>query len=71
MVDLSIFKNLSIGKQNLQIRIEIFDLFNRANFATPNSLLFNSDGTRIPNATNITRTVTPSRQVQFGLKYVF
>ena len=71
MVDLSIFKNLSVGKQNLQVRIEIFNLFNRANFATPNSLLFNSDGTRIPNATNITRTVTPSRQVQFGLKYVF
>jgi Carboxypeptidase regulatory-like domain/TonB dependent receptor len=72
MVDLSIFKNLAVAKQNLQIRIEIFNLFNRANFATPNSAaLFNTDGTRIPNATQITHTATTSRQVQFGLKFVF
>jgi hypothetical protein len=72
MVDLSIFKNTAIGKQNLQFRIEIFNLFNRANFASPNSAaLFNSDGTRIPNATNITRTATTSRQLQLGLKFVF
>ena len=72
MVDLSIFKNVAVAKQNLQIRIEIFNLFNHANFATPNSAaLFNTDGTRIPNATQITHTATTSRQVQFGLKFVF
>ena len=74
VVDLSIFKNTAIGKQNLQFRIEIFNLFDRANFATPNTNLqglFNSDGTRIPNATNITRTVTTPRQLQLGLKWVF
>jgi hypothetical protein len=72
MVDLSVFKNTAIGKQNLQLRVEIFNLFDRANFGTPNVLaLFNSDGTRIPNATNITRTVTTSRQVQLGVKFVF
>jgi len=72
MVDLSIFKNTAIGKQNLQFRIEIFNLFNRANFATPNSaVLFNADGTRVPNATNVVRTATSARQVQFGLKFVF
>jgi hypothetical protein len=73
MVDLSIFKNTAVGKQNLQLRIEIFNLFNRANFATPTNagVLFNTDGTRIPAATQITRTVTTSRQVQFGLKFVF
>jgi hypothetical protein len=72
MVDLSIFKNTVVGKQNLQLRLEIFNLFNRANFATPNSAaLFNPDGTRIPIATQITHTVTTSRQVQLGVKFVF
>jgi len=72
VVDLSIFKNTRIGKQNLQVRVEIFNLFDRANFATPNSaVLFNADGTRVPNATNVVRTATTSRQVQLGLKFVF
>jgi len=72
MVDLSIFKNTAVGKQMIQFRIEIFNLFDRVNFATPNSAaLFNPDGTRIPNATNIIRTASTSRQVQFGLKFMF
>jgi len=72
VVDLSIFKNTPVGGRNVQFRLEIFNLFNRANFATPNSAaLFNADGTRIPNATNIIRTTTSSRQVQLGLKFVF
>jgi hypothetical protein len=72
MVDLSIFKNTPVGKQNLQIRIEIFNLFNRANFATPvTDGLFNPDGTGLPGATRITHTATTSRQVQLGLKFVF
>jgi hypothetical protein len=72
MVDLSIFKNTRVSSQNVQFRIEIFNLFNRANFATPNAgALFNPDGTRIPSATRITHTATTSRQLQFGLKFVF
>ena len=72
IVDLSIFKNTPIGRQNLQFRIEIFNLFNRANFATPSSDgLFNTDGTRVSNAARITHTVSTSRQVQLGLKFVF
>ncbi|HMF93255.1 MAG TPA: TonB-dependent receptor [Vicinamibacterales bacterium] len=72
MVDLSIFKNVIVGGKNLQFRVEVFNLFNRANFATPNSaVLFNSDGTRVPTATNVVRTATSSRQVQLGLKFVF
>jgi hypothetical protein len=72
VVDLSVFKNTSVGKQNLQLRIEIFNLFNRPNFASPHSaVLFNSDGTRVPNATNVVRTTTTSRQLQLGVKFVF
>ena len=72
LVDLSIFKNTMVGKQNVQLRLEIFNLFDRANFATPNSgALFNPDGTRIPSATQITHTSTTARQVQLGVKFVF
>jgi hypothetical protein len=72
IVDLSILKNSRIRKQNLQFRVEIFNLFNRANFATPiSSALFSPDGSRIPNAARVDHTVTTARQVQLGLKFVF
>jgi hypothetical protein len=73
VVDLSLFKNTKIGKQTVQFRAEVFNLLNRANFATPDigTGLFNIDGSRIPGATRITHTVTTSRQVQLGLKIVF
>jgi hypothetical protein len=72
IVDLSIFKNQKVGNQNLQFRVEVFNLLNRANFATPNSgALFNADGTPIPGASQITHTATTSRQLQLGVKFVF
>ena len=73
VVDLSVFKNTKIGKQTVQFRAEVFNLLNRANFATPDigAGLFNTDGSRIPGATRITHTITTSRQVQLGLKIVF
>ena len=71
-VDMSLFKNFRIGSQNIQFRGEVFNLLNRANFATPDVVgLFNTDGSRVPSATRITHTVTTSRQVQLGLKIVF
>ena len=73
VVDLSVFKNTKIGKQTVQFRAEVFNLLNRANFATPDigDGLFNTDGSRRSNATRITHTITTSRQVQLGLKIVF
>jgi hypothetical protein len=72
MVDLSIFKNTLVARRNVQFRFEIFNLFNRDNFATPvTDGLFSVDGTRIPSATRITHTATTSRQLQLGLKFVF
>jgi outer membrane receptor protein involved in Fe transport len=71
-VDLSLFKNFRLGQQNLQFRAEMFNVFNRANFATPDVVgLFNPDGTRVPGVTRITHTITTARQVQLGLKVVF
>jgi Carboxypeptidase regulatory-like domain/TonB dependent receptor-like, beta-barrel/TonB-dependent Receptor Plug Domain len=64
-VDLGIFKNVSIGKGQVQFRIEIFNAFDTVNFNDPNFLVTaGSFGT-------ITDTRVPPRIVQLGLKYNF
>jgi len=70
-VDLSVFKNTTISEQaNLQFRIEIFNLLNRANFGPPNATVF-SAGAISPSAGTITTLATQSRQIQFGVKMIF
>jgi hypothetical protein len=70
-VDLSLLKNTAVtDKMNLQFRAECFNIQNRANFGTPNAIVF-SNGTVSPSAGLITNTVTTSRQIQFGLKLIF
>ena len=72
--DASVMKDWKFSERVTgQFRAEVFNLLNRANFATPDISggLFNIDGTRIPSATRITHTVTTSRQLQLGLKLVF
>ena len=72
VMDFSIFKNQMIGPTQVQFRVEIFNLLNRANFNPPSSpLLFRSDGTRITGAERITSLATPARQLQLGLKILF
>jgi hypothetical protein len=55
---------------NLQFRAEIFNLLNRANFNTPNLIVFTPAGLSGA-AGAITSTSTTSRQVQFGLKLLW
>ena len=75
--DFSVLKNTAIRERlQLQFRAEIFNLLNRANFNTPNLIVFTP-----PTATNptglsgtagaITSTTTTARQVQFGLKLLW
>ena len=75
--DFSVLKDTAIRERlSLQFRAEIFNLLNRANFNTPNLIVFTP-----PTATNltglsgtagaITSTSTTSRQVQFGLKLLW
>jgi len=75
--DFSVLKDTKIRERlNLQFRAEIFNLLNRANFNTPNLIVFTP-----PTATNptglsgtagaITSTSTTSRQVQFALKLLW
>jgi hypothetical protein len=74
-VDLAVSKNVSLGKgPYVQLRAEVFNLFNRVNYAPPNSAIFiaTADGGAAynPNAGQIT-SAGPARQIQFGVKLVF
>ena len=59
------------GGRQLQLRVEAFNLLNRANFGLPDPNLFNPDGTRRGAAGLITSTATTSRQIQLGAKFTF
>jgi hypothetical protein len=63
---------------NLQFRAELFNLLNRANFNTPNLITYvllpppnQTVPVQSPAAGTITSTSTTSRQVQFGLKFLW
>jgi len=69
--DLSFLKDTPIHESlTLQFRAELFNILNRANFNTPNSIVFTPAGVS-PTAGVITSTSTTSRQVQFGLKLLW
>jgi hypothetical protein len=64
--DLSLLKRFAVTERTgLSIEANAFNLFNRANFARPGAVLSS------PLFGVLTRTVTPSRQLQFGVKLVF
>ncbi|HEY1241869.1 MAG TPA: carboxypeptidase-like regulatory domain-containing protein [Bryobacteraceae bacterium] len=71
--DVSLAKNTAISeKLRVQFRAEFFNLFNRANFGSPNAVVFASASTTpAPTAGVITSTSTSSRQIQFGLKLLW
>ena len=73
-VDLALVKSFALGEsRSLQLRAEVFNLPNRANFAVPSGQVAftNAAGAVAQNAGRITSTTTTSRQVQLGLKYIF
>ena len=59
------------GAASVQLRFEVFNLFNRANFASPTAAIFNPDGTYRADAGRITSTVGTPRQMQLGIKFVW
>jgi hypothetical protein len=69
-LDLALLKTATISeKLKLQFRAEVFNIFNRANFGTPNAVVFASASSLpAPTAGVITSTASTSRQIQFGLK---
>jgi hypothetical protein len=69
--DFSTMKNTGIGERlNLQFRAEIFNLLDRANFNTPNLIVFTPSGVS-GTAGAITSTSTTARHVQFGMKLLW
>jgi Carboxypeptidase regulatory-like domain len=72
-LDLSALKRFTLTeKVTLQFRAELFNVLNRANFGTPNAVVFSSATSGIsPTAGVITATSTTSRQIQFGLKLIW
>ena len=75
--DFSVIKDTTIREGlRVQFRAEIFNLLNRANFNTPNLIVFTPPTAANPTGLSgtagaITSTSTTSRQVQFGLKLLW
>jgi len=72
--DFSLFKNHNLlgEKLRVQFRAEFFNLLNRANLAAASVAAFDTQGRLIPvNAQIGPPTVTKSRQIQFGMKFVW
>ena len=68
-VDFSLFKQSALTERlGLQFRFETFNIFNHANFALPSTSLFDRQGRALPDTGRISGTVTPARQLQFGLR---
>jgi hypothetical protein len=64
-VDASLLKVVKVTEsQELQFRFEMFNVLNRANFNAPTSTIGANFGVT-------SSTVSPNRELQFGLKYLF
>jgi hypothetical protein len=77
-VDFSLVKQVPLAAgRRIELRVEAFNLANRANFAVPSGRTaftgVNADGTPViaPTWGRITSTVTTARQIQLGAKLVF
>jgi hypothetical protein len=77
-LDFSVFKNNYIRRIsesfNAQVRAEIFNIFNRANFGSPTDNLAVFDQNGVPQTQTaglLDSTQTTSRQIQFALKLIW
>ena len=75
--DFALIKDTHIPKISeafdVQLRAEFFNIANHANFQSPisSNTVLNQDGTPTSGAGIINATTTTSRQIQFGLKFIF
>jgi hypothetical protein len=71
-LDMNIMKMFHVSERaNLQFRAEGFNIFNHPNLGNFNRGLFTASGARVGSAGQFVNTLTPSRQIQFGLKLSF
>jgi hypothetical protein len=69
--DLMASRNVVFGTRSVQLRFEVFNLLNRANFGIPATSLFAANGTRLADAGRITTLASSPRQAQLGVKFVW
>ena len=73
--DLAVLTNVKLqGSSSVQLRLEIFNLTNRANFGQPSANVFsqtNGGGTVSPTAGRITTLAGTSRQIEFAATGIF
>ncbi len=74
-VDLAAVKRVALGRRaRIDLRLEVFNVFNRANFGNPTLIAFaGASATEAPLATfgRIRSTVTAARQLQLGARISF
>ena len=74
-IDTSFFKTIKLRERlNVQFRAEAFNLFNKANYAYPNTIIFSGNVASysyVNSAAATTFTTTSSRQLQLALKLLF
>jgi hypothetical protein len=77
VVDFSLVKTQRLaGRTSLQVRFEVFNLLNRANFDIPfndpdGQALFDESGARVPTAGKIFATSTDAREMQVAVRFLF
>jgi hypothetical protein len=71
-VDSTLVKSTAVNERlKVDFRAEFFNLLNHANFALPSSVIFQSNGSYLGSAGHISSTLTTSRQIQLGMKFIF
>ncbi len=74
-IDFLVNKHFRISeKGELQFRTEVFNILNHPNFEAPSlnfRRIFDGSGNLLPTFGQLTNTTTTSRQIQFGLKFIF
>jgi hypothetical protein len=74
-VDLAAIKRVPLqGTAQVDVRLEVFNVFNRANFGPPTLIAFaGMTANEAPLATfgRVRSTVTSARQMQLGLRFSF
>jgi hypothetical protein len=71
VLDLVLVKTQKLLGTTAQFRFEVFNALDRANFATPQTTIFDDRGNLTANVGVITATRTSARQMQVGLKLLW
>ena len=70
-LDFVLVKTQKFGATTAQLRLEMFNALNRANFSTPGTTIFDDRGNLTANVGVITGTRTSARQMQLGVKLLW